>query len=672
MSNERLNSALQSLSNSAVNPELISDEMITGLPTHRSTVTWWLAALGVVAVIGVGVWMNREMHDHNQDAVHTLHSMSGAVGLGADQQLPAAGVTTSDSARSLNDESLDALDPNSILVLNLSDQELAKLGISRNNDTVYVTMQSLVVDDTSIAKKLGLEPATLRDSSALFHWRCSATPTGVDHIVPTSFDGTRLDHLVPFWAQSIDSNNRLAYVRYIQQAILDKRTRDEEIMTEILELMNSVSVDSLEYEAHVPNNILPRDRKPIIVQVHNRQARQRVAILYMPTDRFIARMPARFLDAIRFCYDTFQPKVPKPYVHPKATPRPEANLIKVEGVVGQPFVELTDDQLVRFGIARDSVTVFHHSAGATLDTMLTSYRRFETIKDHANSSPFTQFHYRNGVIYLSKDGVERSTAIQRWYPIATLATAEAEGVNGVSAEKTRSTSIAYRIVSGTKTGWYADFPHASELAEKVAITLGNRGIPLDSLAYYWVVENGVSVPVTRLLIPIRVSTPWVTSIRFATSPRRLTHVYWYLPTKEVTDSLPEELATFLKPEYEAVMRSIEDKLSAAELCSLLDRPSAFGLCSIGDTTLRIDGVGPIPARESFTVFLQCSLATTATVKLISDDGRTVIERSQISLVKGANQIPIQLAGQNIPQGAYTVVVSCAEGTRTSRVLLATQ
>lgn len=672
MSSERLNAALQALQQSRVTPELISDEMVRGLSTRRSTVAWWLAALGVVAVIGVGMWMNRQMLDSDQDAVHTQHSMIGTSGQGADQQHPAAGVSTSDSVRSFNDEGLDTLDPNSILVLNLSDQELLRLGIKRNNDTVYVTMQSLVVDDTAIAKKLGLEPATLRDSSALFHWRCSATPTGVDHIVPTTYDGPTLDHLVPFWVYSIDSNNYIAPVRAIHQAIVDQSDRDNELSLGNHQFVYTVDVDSLAYEGHLPKTLLPRDQKPIMIQVHNRHTRQRVVVLYMSTERMIAKMPPRFTKAIRHCYDAYRPKQPKPYIVPKATPRLEANLVKVEGVIGQPFVELTDEQLVRFGIARDSVTVFHHSAGATLDTMLTSYRRFETIKDHGNPSPFTLFYYRGGVIYNSKDRVERSTAIQRWYPVATLTTAEAEGVNGLSPEKNRSTSIAYRIVTGTKTGWYADFPRASELAQKVAITLGSREIPLDSLAYYWVVEDGVSVPVTRLLIPIRVSTPWVTSIRFATNPRRLSHVFWYLPTKEVTDSLPEELAAFLKPEYEAVIRSIEDRLSAYELCSLLDKPSAFGLCSIGDTTLRIDGVGPIPARESFTVFMQCALATTATIKLISDDGRTVLERSQVSLVKGANQIPIQLAGQSIPQGAYTVVVSCAEGTRTSRVLVATQ
>lgn len=671
MSEERLNAALHALQQSTVTPELISDDRVKGLPTRRSPMLWLLVAIGVLAIVGGAMWWSvagsseicnvaTNAQKTTQPSVHPRISIHES-----------AIAPTTIVAQSVIGDETDAIDPNSILVINLSDEELARLGIERIDDTVIVTMQSLVVDDTSIAKKLGLEPAILRDSSVLFHWRCSATPTGVDHIVPTTYDGTTLDPLMPIWVQSIDSNNRLTYVRYIQQAILDKKTRDDEILTEVLGLMNSVSVDSLEYEAHVPKNLLPRDRKPIIVQVHNQQARQRVAILYMPTDRFIARMPARVLNAIRYCYDAYQPKMPKPYVHPKATPRPEANLVKVEGVIGQPFVELTDEQLVRYGIARDSVTVFHHSAGATLDTMLTSYRRFETIKDHGNSSPFTQFYYRNGVIYKSIDGVERSIAIQRWYPIATLTTAETEGVNGVPPEKSHSTSIAYRIVSGTKTGWYADFPRASELAEKVAITLGGRGIPLDSIAYYWVVENGVSVPVTRLLIPIRVSTPWVTSIRFVTSPRRLTHVYWYLPTKEVTDSLPEELAAFLKPEYEAVMRSIEDKLSAAELCALLDKPSAFGLCSIGDTTLRFDGIGPIPARESFTVFLQCASTTTASIKLISDDGRTVLERSQIPLAKGANQIPVQLAGQNIPQGAYTVVVTCAEGTRTSRVLVAT-
>lgn len=672
MSEERLNTALQALQQSRVTPELISDDSVKGLPTRRSTVAWWLSALGVVAVIGVGVWMNREMHDYDRDqeAAHTPHSMSGTSGLGDDQQLPAAGVSTSESARSFNDESLDTLDPNSILVLNLSDQELSRLGISRNNDTVYVTMQSLVVDDTAIAKKLGLEPATLRDSSALFHWRCSATPTGVDHIVPTTFDGTTLDHLVPYWVYSIDSNNYISPVRALHQAIVDQSERDNELSLANHQFVYAVSVDSLKYEARLPDSLLPRDRKPIMVQIHNRQTRQRVVLLYMSTAEFIAALPSRFNSAINHCYDEFVPKKPRAFVFPKATPFQAAKLVKVDGVVGQPVVELKERELNRIGIMCDSLTIVHAEfGGKTFDTLRTSFRKFVT--STARIDDVYMFNYTKGVI--SRDGIDtamRFSRKTRFPQCQGVSFAVELSPNGQSVDTYGTVVLG---VDYTRyLGWLNKYPKATSLAMKVASTMTRNSIPIDSISHYWIAENGVVMPVTRLLVPVRVSTPWTTRDTWNGVSKRLVEVYWYLPTQQFLDSLPERISSFILPEYEAAMRYVEEELSAAELCSLLDKPSAFGLCSIGDTTLRIDGVGPIPARESFTVFLQCALATTASIKLISDDGRTVLERSQISLVKGANQIPIQLAGQNIPQGAYTVVISCAEGTRTSRVLVATQ
>lgn len=670
MSSERLNAALQALQQSRVTPELISDEMVRGLPTRRSTVAWWLAAIGVVAVIGVGVWMNRQMFDHDQDAAHTQHSMSGASGQGADQQHPAAGVSTSDSVRSFNDEGLDTLDPNSILVLNLSDQELSRLGISRNNDTVYVTMQSLVVDDPAIAKKLGLEPATLRDSSALFHWRCSATPTGVDHIVPTTYDGTTLDHLVPYWVYSIDSNNYISPIRALHQAIVDQSERDNELSLANHQFVYAVSVDSLEYEARLPDSLLPRDRKPIMVQIHNRQTRQRVVLLYMPTAEFIKALPSRFNSAINHCYDEFVPKKPRAFVYPKAAPFQVAKLVKVDGVVGQPVVELKERELNRIGIMCDSLTIVHAEfGGKTFDTLRTSFRKFVT--STARMDDVYMFHYTKGVV--SRDGVDtammfsRETRFPQCHGVSSVVELSPDG---------KSVDTYGMVVFGGNysryLGWLNKYPKAMSLALKVANTMTRDHIPIDSISHYWIVENGVVMPVTRLLVPVRVSTPWTTHSTWNGISKRLVEVYWYLPTQQFLDSLPERISSFILPEYEAAMRYVEEKLSADELCSLLEKPSAFGLCSIGDTALRIDGVGPIPARESFTVFMQCALATTATIKLISDDGRTVLERSQISLVKGANQIPIQLAGQNIPQGAYTVVVTCAEGTRTSRVLVAAQ
>lgn len=673
MSNERLNAALRELQRSRVYPELVSDEAIMGLRSRRGSALLWLTALGVIAFAGVAMWVNSTRHEQPQESVQGPNEQHGAVALRSNGPTPlvddAVVNTVGASAGAVSRDDLGSVDPRSIVVVDLSDEELSTLGIGRAGDTVYVTMQSLVAEDTSLAKKLGLGRSTLLDSSVLFHWRCSATPDGVGNIVPTTFDGVVLDHLAPFWVYSIDSVNHPRPVRYVSQAIVEQSARDNELSINNLQFLYTAVVDSLSYKAYLPTTQLPRDLKPIIVHVRNRHTQHRVLVLYMPTDRFMARLPRRFERVIRHCYDPYQPKLPKVRTYPKATPQPEANLVKIEGVVGQPFVELTDEQLMRFGISRDSVTVFRQTLGSTLDTSLTSFRRFETISFGAVASPYMLIQYRNGVMYNSINGTEVSKVARQSVPIATLETVEVEGVNGVTPQKTRSASIAYRLVSGTKIGLYADFPHAAALAEKVAITLGNRGIPTDSLACYWVVENGVSVPVTRLLIPIRVSTPWVTSIRFTTSPRRLTHVFWYLPTKDVLDSLPAELVAFLKPEYEAVIRSIEEKLSASALCSLLDKPSALGLCSIGDTVLRLDGIGPIPARDAMTIFLRSTKATMATIAVVDDAGQTVHERAGMPVEPGNNQLRLDLSTATIGRGAYTVVVRTEIGVRTSRVLI---
>jgi hypothetical protein len=149
----------------------------------------------------------------------------------------------------------------------------------------------------------------------------------------------------------------------------------------------------------------------------------------------------------------------------------------------------------------------------------------------------------------------------------------------------------------------------------------------------------------------------------------LVHFNWYLPSQQTLDALPDHIRAFVQPEFEALYASIEQDLTAQEMCELLDRPSAFGLCSINDTTIRIDGIGPIPARESFTVYVNSLRPMIASLNVLGDDGRSVLELRNISITQGANQIPVPFATENIPSGAYTVVLTTSEGTRTSRVLI---
>lgn len=347
------------------------------------------------------------------------------------------------------------------------------------------------------------------------------------------------------------------------------------------------------------------------------------------------------------------------------------NAMHQRALAGRVDIELDSSELLNIGVATDSAS-FYSATGFvySIDTSLS--RKSNVIYwDGGESSCHLHIAVANIFSHYWIDGSRmfKDSAVAYPDPVAISAELQTEpesaNMNCVSGSTTK--------ISDMKLGrWGSEHPRTKVLASRVGYSLGFRLQKVDSILMLEFDDNGFQLPVDRLLVPIKVATPWLTKKEWGGVRKRLLIVAWYFPNESIFSRLPQRVRDFIEPEYSATLSFVEDQLKAAELCSLLDKPSAFGLCSIGDTTLRIDGVGPIPARESFTVFLQCALATTATVKIISDDGRTVLDRSQISLVKGANQIPIQLAGQNIPQGAYTVVISCAEGTRTSRVLVATQ
>lgn len=220
------------------------------------------------------------------------------------------------------------------------------------------------------------------------------------------------------------------------------------------------------------------------------------------------------------------------------------------------------------------------------------------------------------------------------------------------------------------TAWERSHPRTSELAVRVASQLSVRFNNIDSILSYCIADGPVQISVTKLLVPVRVVTPWVDdSTQHPVVRQRLEAVFWYLPTDRFFASLPPRVRSFIEPEYKAVVEMIERQLTQHELCEKLNEPSALGLCSVRNEDLQLGGIGPIPARESMTVFLTSRIDGVASVKLLNESGVVAYEMTQVHITSGPNQLTIPLPAQTLPQGAYTVVIDCAGHLVTSRVLI---
>lgn len=344
-------------------------------------------------------------------------------------------------------------------------------------------------------------------------------------------------------------------------------------------------------------------------------------------------------------------------------------LERIEGIVGQPWLELDSSELIEIGIARDSVSIINGVFSNTLNlnrcTFLPS-AHVDLPKDHTVFLYFT-----SSAVYRVKNHDTSVIQLSRSGPFAEGSYYEVH-IRGSQNSIVRGSRRAWSgsiPESNDTLDWIRRYPRAAEFARSTAKAILDLRIPVDSLANYSVTHVNMQVPISKLLIGVRISTEWSYSQEWSGQERRLVHFNWYLPSQQTLDALPDHIRAFVQPEFEALYASIEQELTAKEMCELLDRPSAFGLCSINDTTIRIDGIGPIPARESFTVYVNSLRPMIASLNVLGDDGRSVLELRNISITQGANQIPVPFATENIPSGAYTVVLTTSEGTRTSRVLI---
>lgn len=645
MNDQRLDRALQHLKGATVTPALINDADLRSRNRHPHLL-WWMLALCVI-VLGTWWWTSSDEEvSTTASTIRTTENVAQHVAEVTEaptQVMPTTPHTT--------------LDPRSILVLSLTDEELAAFGITRIGDTVVVPMQSLVVEDPKIAQTLGLDSAQLADTTALFHWSSRSFPGRVDSIKAISFDGTTLDHLSPILVYSI-KGNYIAPTEMIYPAMASVDLHDSlyTMLRQATPTLHDVVAPQFGMSVMLPEVQLDRDRKPILIQVQTPGQEHRTMIEFLPTDAVMRSLPNRFENAVSTCYSTYHPGTPTKRTINMPVRKQTVRLVKIVGVIGQPVLDLDSASLMNFAVIKDPVSIRSGAFGVSIDRERMTLQR-PTREDQP-------FPYYTHMLFIDPQ------------PFQGLKVQAEAALNEVHFRGGRDTVIhisnMYTIGSGTPQApndWIDHYPKARTFASEAIFAAAERRIPIDSLPYYCVDDGNLFIPVSRLMLGLKIETPWATRADWNGEERRLVLFNWYLPSQQTLNALPENIRSFVQPEFEALYASIEKELTAKELCDMLDRPSAFGLCSIADTTIRIDGIGPIPARDVFTVFVHSSSPTNASLQLVGDDARVLLELTNIQISQGANQIPIPIANENIPSGAYTVVLTTREGTRTSRVLI---
>lgn len=678
MNEERISKALQLLRSAEVTPPLVPDAKILAMQQKRRA-PWVLytTILGSIIVMGlIGSALMRSDDHTTSVTVRVANTAQPSIGT-TQQPATQEHIATTPKDSDAPDTIVD-LDPRAILTMSLSDEEMRRFGITRSDDSIIITMQSLVADGGKLAQTLPLSMEMRRDTTLLFHWVCRAHDEKVDTMIVTGTFGHTLDESAPVIVRPTYRGKPpgvFVSVQEAQPALVDDHLRDSlrSVARRMVPTIDTIIVAPGEYVASLPADPGPAtssSRKLLFLYLTDRRGANSFLIGFVPTASVLRKLPQRFHRAVNKCYAEFIPKHPVPTrMRYQIKPAPRVALFKQTILAGHPFVELSDAALESFGLIRDSVTICEGQSCITLDSTRSTFVR-PTYRTPQIGISGSLSEYTDGVILRRQS----SSIVSRQAPLPMYA--DAGSYFEVQVTGNRDTVIKsfslhrIRMAGGSteQTDWLDQYPLAKAFAYNVANDLMNEQIPIDSLGYYWVRHGNTAIPVLKLLFGLRTATEWTTSPEWQGDLRRLVRISWYLPSQRVMNALPENVRQFLQPEYEALYESIEHDQSIENVCTLLTNPSALGYCTIADTTLRIDGIGPIPAREYFTLFITSSQETLASISIVDANGRVVREQPNITIKHGSSQIPVPLA-QPLQQGAYMVILNTPIGVRRSRVLI---
>lgn len=686
MNDERLDYLLHLLKQTEVQPPLVSDSRIRLMITNHRIV-WiglpFLASLVIATGIGYLVEPAGNTKGSNRSettAAQSSLSQSVPSRTPIDSDLDVGTQISVDTAK----QTESVLDPRSILTLSLTDEELLPFGIIRGADTVTVHIQALVAEDTLRARKLNLTLEQLRDTNLLFYRAYGYHGPAPGRILAKGPTSNLLDERSPIFVLPTLDKQRPAFMAIVgtAPALLSYELFSSVTSASVMIQPSPMErpVTEMSYLASLPDDdsrILPPSRKPILLQVRDKSNSFRYLVAVMPTRAVLNQLPKRFSDALLTCYEPFVPHVPSPSTVLKNKHQVEASiqktntrLIKVAGIAGHPFIELSGNALMPFGVITDDVSICEGGwSVATVDTVTTTFVKASS-KRPLNAY-LTSLSYRSATPMQRIDGAESPVGkLGRLNPDAgsSLEIHVSGQIDTAILCYTSHAIGSMAIDSVPPADWLDRYPLARRFAAEVAWDIMSQQIPTDSLGYYSARIGNQVIPVLKLLFGLRVSTPWVSRPDWNGDKRRLVRISWYLPTQPVMSALPESIRQFIQPEYEALYASIEQAQSLSQACTLLNHPSALGFCSIGDTTLRIDGVGPIPAKDELTLYVTSADDVTAALQLIDNNGNVVQDKTRISITKGANQIPLPIES-TLPSGSYMVILSTASQTRRSRVLI---
>jgi|694.fasta_scaffold90686_3 hypothetical protein len=689
MHDERLDTLLQLLKQTEVQPPLASDSRIKAMITnHRMYriglpfIALLLVATGTAYFVGP---TNPPIENKQPHPSRPANNSGGTI----PQQVSVTDETEDPTGASADDSVREesALDPRSILTLSLTDEELRLFGIRRYDDSISVLIQTLVVADTLRSRALGLTSEQLRDTTLLFHYRhsCSDGSGRPQTFSAHRLSGYQLDELSPVFVQVIADTN-VPLVEYYNPPALIPVSLFDSIMFAAALVEPAPSkhpAPEMSFLASIPDkrffgfySKLPSS-KPILLSIPDKRNAHRYIVALMPTGAVLEKLPQRFRGALKTCYAPYVPgtampsRILKPKQHVEQTASAtKTKLVKVAVVSGHPFVELDDASLHQFGFFTDDVSICQNGwSVATIDTVTTSFVR------SSSRRPVNE--------YLTNLGYESSIAMQRTkgfdLPVGSLGRLVPDAGSSLEIQLSGQKDTSIRcytshvlqtlpIDSIPPADWLDRYPLARKFASEVATEINSESIPTDSLGYYSVQHGNHLIPVLKLLLGLRVATPWVSRPGWNGEKRRLVSISWFLPSQSVMNALPDNMRQFLQPEYEALYASIEQSQSITEACNLLNCPSALGFCSIGDSTLRIDGVGPIPARHGLTLYVTSDRDVPGTIQIVDGNGSVLQEKSNILIRQGANQVPLPIES-TMPSGSYMVILSTPSEVRRSRVLI---
>ena len=395
---------------------------------------------------------------------------------------------------------------------------------------------------------------------------------------------------------------------------------------------------------------------PVFIELQNDKYYSYVTLWYVPNEKFLNAIPEKYKkELFRYIKPIDKLKTIKE-VEEKYQKK---NLDYEVNVKPIATINLTLEELKPFGITYNKGKISYITEIELPDNVPPEYKEAaDSMLREEGYDPENAKYIRNKIVFDSAGSKKASYKYTGWdtyqysklYPIASSCQ-----YSYYSENNYRKPSQYLSTIKNNQSPLYTDIGADSLFSSVPLSDQFRKDEKTGSMLFYW--DGNKRKYDMSKLIPVYLHLDSV--LEYSELESSIDMVFWFIPTKEFIDALPENYADKLRKELQLIEDISNGEVNPEDACERLNSESYFGLCGLNYGALKNIKVYPNPVTPMSQLSFDLEESRKLSIRVHDLEGKSLATlASDKAFDAGTHEFPLKF--KDLSSGVYMISVTSDE------------